>query len=135
MVPLGKKEQRVLVVEDEAVIGRVCSKVLSDHGFTVDVVPDGQKVVDKLRKRRYYDVCVLDLRMPGVDGFRLYEYITNNYPRLSRSVVFMTGDFTNSHVSKFLNDSGRVCLLKPFTPQELLAAVKIATKKEPLECS
>lgn len=133
MGPRSAKEQRVLVVEDEAVIGRVCRKVLADHGFTVDVVPDGHKAVDMLRKRGWYDICILDLRMPGIDGFQLYEYLAGNHPRLSRNVVFMTGDFTNNHVSEFLNDSERVCLQKPFTPQDLLAAVKKATNKQPLK--
>lgn len=119
------REQRVLVVEDEAVIGRVCCKVLTNHGFTVDVVPDGQKAINRLRKK-CYDLCILDLRMPGINGIEVYKFLTDNYQKLSHSVVFTTGDIADSYVSRFLRKSERVCLKKPFTPQELLAAVELS---------
>ena len=119
------KRQRVLVVEDEAVIGRVCRKVLADRGFIVDIVPNGVMAINNLNCERY-NLCILDLRMPGIDGIELYQYLYNNYHDLSRKVIFTTGDITGSHVSRFISTSRRVCLQKPFTPGELIAAVELA---------
>ena len=118
-------KKRVLVVEDEAVIGRVCRKVLTDHGFTVDIVPNGVMAINNLN-HRCYNLCILDVRMPGIDGIELYKYLYNNYRELSRNVVFTTGDITDSQISGFLKRPERVCLQKPFTAQELLLAVELA---------
>ena len=118
-------QKRVLVVEDEAIIGRVCRRVLTGHGFTVDVVPNGVMAINNLN-HRYYNLCILDLRMPGIDGIELYKYLHDNYRELSRKVVFTTGDITNKQVSGFLKRPERVCLQKPFTPRELLLAVELA---------
>jgi len=119
------KRQRILVVEDEAVIRRVCLKVLAGHGFSVDIASDGQKAIDNL-DRQHYDLCILDLRMSGIDGIDLFKYLSDNQRGLCQKVVFTTGDITGSQVSRFLHKSERVCLQKPFTPQELLAAVELA---------
>ena len=120
-----KAQKRVLVVEDEAVIGRVCRKVLTDRGFTVDVVPNGVMAINNLNYQNY-NLCILDMRMPGIDGLELYRYLYKNYRKLSRNVVFTTGDITDSHISGFLKRPERVCLQKPFTAQELLLAVELA---------
>lgn len=118
------EKQRVLIEEDEAVIGRVCRKVLTDRGFTVDIVPNGVMAINNLNYERY-NLCILDLRVPGIDGIELYQYLYNNYHDLSRKVIFTTGDITGSHVSRFLSTSRRVCLQKPSTPQELIEAVEV----------
>ena len=118
------QQQRVLIVEDEAVIGRVCCKVLTGHGFTVDIVINGVMAINNLNNQ-FYNLCILDLRMPGINGIELYEYLYDNYRDLSGKVVFTTGDITDSLVSRFLHNSERVCLQKPFTPKELLAAVEL----------
>ena len=117
--------QRILVVEDEPVIGSVCQKVLTRQGFAVDVVSDGKKAIDSIHDRRY-DLCILDLRMPGIDGIQLYKYLAVNSPKLSQSIIFTTGDISNNQVSGFLNGSEKVYLEKPFTPDELVAAVEMA---------
>lgn len=119
------QKQRVLIVEDEVVVGRVFRKVLTKRGYTVDIVPNGVMAINNLNNRRY-NLCILDLRMPGIDGFELYQYLHKNYPELSRKVVFTTGDITGSQIHRFLNSSEMVCLEKPFTPQELIEAVEHA---------
>ena len=117
--------QRILVVEDEPVIGNVCQKILTRKGFAVDVVSDGNKAINNIHDRSY-DLCILDMRMPGIDGIQLYKYLTDNSPELSQNVVFTTGDITSSQVLGFLNSTEKVCLEKPFTPRELVAAVEMA---------
>jgi len=121
----AETNQRILVVEDEPVIGNVCKKVLTRQGFSVDVVSNGEMAIDSIQDRRY-DLCILDLRMPGIDGIQLYRYLTANSPRLSQSIIFTTGDTSSNQISGFLNGSKRVYLEKPFTPDELVAAVEMA---------
>ena len=117
--------QRILVVEDEPVIGNVCRKILSRKGFTVNIVSDGYKAIDNIDDH-CYDLCILDMRMPGIDGIELYKYLADNRPELSQKIVFTTDDITSSRVSGFLNSSEKIYLEKPFTPGELVAAVEMA---------
>ena len=119
------QKQRVLIVEDEAVVGRVFRKVLTQYGYTVDIVPNGIMAINNLNNR-CYNLCILDLRMPGIDGFELYRYLHKNYRELSRKVVFTTGDITGSQIHRFLKSSEKSCLQKPFTPKELIEAVECA---------
>lgn len=117
--------KRILVVDDEPVISHVCQKVLLGRGFSVDVAADGKKAIEKINARPY-NLCILDLRMPNINGFQLYQYLADNCPDLSRNVIFTTGDTTSHQVSEFLNGSEKVYLEKPFTPAELMAAVEMA---------
>ncbi len=119
------EKQRILVVEDEPVIGHVCQKVLVSQGFSVDVALDGKKAIENL-ENRYYDLCILDLFMPGIDGIQLYKYLHNKKHELSQSVIFTTGDIIGRRAAKFLSKSERVFLQKPFTPRELITAVELA---------
>ena len=117
--------KRILVVDDEPVISHVCQKVLLGQGFSVDVAADGKKAIEKINARPY-NLCILDLRMPGINGFQLYQYLADTCPELSRNVIFTTGDTTTHQVTDFLNGSEKVYLEKPFTPDELIAAVEMA---------
>ena len=116
---------RILVVEDEPVIGNVCKRILTGKGFAVDVVSDGNKAIDSIHDRRY-NLCILDMRMPGMDGIQFYRYLSLNSHELCRKVIFTTGDVTSSQVSGFLNNTEKVFLEKPFTPRELVTAVETA---------
>src|SRR4030043_6905 len=112
--------KRILVADDEPVISHVCQKVLLGQGFSVDVAADGKKAIEKINARPY-NLCILDLRMPGINGFQLYQYLADTCPELSRNVIFTTGDTTTHQVTDFLNASEKVYLEKPFTPAELIA--------------
>lgn len=122
---MKSKTKRILVVEDEPVISHICQKVLVKQGFSVDVAADGKKAIEKINDRSY-NLCILDLRLPGINGFQLYQYLADTCPELSQNVIFTTGDITSHQVFEFLNRSEKVYLEKPFTPGELIAAVEMA---------
>lgn len=66
--------RRVLVVDDEADTCANLSDILTDLGYQVDVAYDGPSAIE-LVKRHAYDVALLDLKMPGMDGLELYRRI------------------------------------------------------------
>ncbi len=117
--------RRILVVDDEPVITHVCQKVLARQGFYVTTFSDGKKAIESLDDQQY-ELCILDLHMPGIDGIQLYKYIVENMPKLSQSVIFITADITSFQVSRFLNGSEKVYLQKPFTAKDLITAVEMA---------
>jgi DNA-binding response OmpR family regulator len=121
----GNSAGKILLVEDEPGIGEICLRVLTQRGFEVDLAANGVIAEDKLWSNKY-DVAVLDIRTPLRDGKQLYQYIVEKYPELQRGVIFITGDVMGGETQFFLEKSGRPFLLKPFSPDELVAAVEAA---------
>ncbi len=69
-----RDDPRILVVDDDADICRNLSDILTDLGYAVDSAQDGPSALELVR-RRPYDVALLDLKMPGMDGLTLYREI------------------------------------------------------------
>lgn len=121
------KKKKILLVEDEPVIGRLFKRILIDEGFEVDFVQDGRVAIEAADKN-HYDLCVSDIRLPGITGIQLYELLKANHPQLSLHMIFITGDTMNANVQEFLQRSGMPCLVKPFNPEDLVASVKKLSK-------
>ena len=114
---------RILVVEDEPAISQVCRRVLGKEGFEVDSAINGEVAQDMLRKKGY-DLILVDIRTPVMNGKEFYRHIKEEYSKLVDKVIFTTGDVIGGKTKSFLGQSGRPCLLKPFTPNELKAIVR-----------
>jgi CheY-like chemotaxis protein len=118
----------ILVVEDEPKIGEVCSRVLTSEGFVVDIVVNGT-VAQEMLTQKDYDLCLIDIRMPVMNGKELFQVIAKRYPRLVGRVIFSTGDVIDGYTQDFLELTGRPHLSKPFTPHELITIVKETLKQ------
>ena len=119
----GVDAGRVLVVEDEPAISRVCLRVLSSEGFEVDIAVNGD-VAQGMLEKKDYDLCLIDIRTPVMNGKQLYQFIIEKHPRLANRVIFTTGDVTDGYTQRFVELSGRPFLPKPFTPDELRTIVR-----------
>lgn len=115
--------KRVLVVEDEASIAEVCTRVLNNEGFQVKVVADGQAALNLLNGEDFAFIFV-DIRTPRMNGIEFYLHLQNMYPEISRRVVFTTGDVLSTDIKRFLDEAQCLYLAKPFTPGELKAVAK-----------
>jgi CheY-like chemotaxis protein len=117
--------KRILVVEDELSISRVCVRILTADGAAVFVAVDGQTAHDMLNKETY-DLCLFDIRTPKMNGMELYRYIKREHPELTDKVVFTTGDVLSHNIEAFLEEVKRPYLPKPFTPDELRSVIQRA---------
>ena len=117
----GKK--RILVVEDEPAINRVFQRVLSNKGFEIETVMNGI-VAQTILEQNDYELIFLDMRTPGMSSNELYGWLKDKFPQKAKRVIFSTGDVMNSETQGFLVSTGRPCLAKPFTPDELRTSVK-----------
>lgn len=124
MTTASGREKRGLVVEDEPTIAKMCIRVLGAEGFEVDVAIDGKVAQDLLRKNTY-DLCLIDIRTPGMSGIELYQQLEDECPKMKNRVIFTTGDVINENIRAFLDETGRPFLPKPFTPSELRSKIKI----------
>jgi CheY-like chemotaxis protein len=114
--------KRVLVVEDEPAISQVCLRVLSAEGLEVDLAENGASAQKRL-KEKDYDLCLIDIMTPIMDGKRLYRWIVDKRPQLVKGVIFTTGDAINPDTRAFLDRVDRPFLPKPFTLDELKKVV------------
>ncbi len=118
----GGSVKRVLVVEDEKAISELCRRVLVSEGFEVDIAANG-KVAQDMIEAKQYDLCLIDIRTPTMNGKELYQWLKEKHPQLASRVIFTTGDVMGGDTQIFLEQASRPLLPKPFTPNDLKAVV------------
>lgn len=116
------KKLKILLVEDEPTVARVCARILAVDGFQVDIAADGE-AAREMMKFSSYDMCLTDIRMPGESGIDFYRYLEQSYPAFAEKVAFTTGDTLSMNTGNFLKEANRPFLAKPFTPAELKRVV------------
>ncbi len=124
----GAQRKKILVVEDEPGITQVCRRTLIPEGHQVNTATNGA-IAEQMLQDEDYDLILIDIRTPVRDGKQLYQYIKERHPELIGRVIFTTGDVIGSDTQLFLEQSGRPFLLKPFTPDELIAIVDETLKQ------
>lgn len=117
--------KRILVVEDEPAIGQVCAIILTGDGFEVDIAIDGKVAEDKLQEIDY-DLVLVDIKTPKMNGRELYQSINEKHPKLANRVILTTGDVVSQDTQGFLEQAASPFLLKPFTPEQLKTIVREA---------
>lgn len=112
-----------MVVEDEPAICELCRRVLTIEGFEIDIAVDGKLAQDMLEEKDY-ELCLIDVRTPVMNGKQLYQVIVEKHQKLVGSVIFTTADTMDEDIKHFLEAAGRPFLSKPFTPDELKVIVR-----------
>ena len=120
--------KRILIVEDEPAISAVCRRVLTGEGFQVDVAVNGKVAQDMIAEKQY-DLCLIDIRTPEMNGKELYQWLKEKHPQLAGRVIFTTGDVMGGDIQGFLQQAARPFLPKPFSLDELKAIVREALKE------
>ena len=117
---------KILLVEDDSQIASFVKLGLESNQFFVDVAYDGV-MGEKLARQKKYDVIVLDVILPGINGFQLCKILRNN--NIKTPILMLTSlNSTEDKVTGF--DSGADdYLLKPFAFQELLARIKALNRR------
>src|ERR1700694_426752 len=118
----GTTRPRVLVVDDEASIRDLLAKTLALAEYDVDVAPDGRSALERMRLYPY-DLLIVDLKMPGMDGLAVIREAKRYKADLP--VIIITGYSTESSAIEAVNLGVAGYLTKPFrVPQVLAAAAK-----------
>mgnify|MGYP003501426912 FL=1 len=110
---------KVLVVDDDKMIGEVCAEALAYEGYDVTVASGGWDALGLINGREW-DLIVTDINMPGLDGIDFYRAATSCAPALKGKFVFMTG---NPASARTVEEMGYRVVIKPFKVKDLLEAV------------
>src|SRR3954451_11395778 len=121
-------EPRVLVVDDEQDTCSNLSDILTDLGYRVDVANEGQAALELVR-RNPYNVALLDLKMPGMDGLTLYREIKRL--RAGTVAILVTAYASGATSEEALAAGAWQVLPKPVDLRRLLALIERA-QDEPL---
>lgn len=111
---------RILVVEDDPSISDFIVNNLQYTGYEHAVFADGMQAADALAGDHAYDLALLDVMLPGLDGFGLLEYIG----RYNIPVIFLTAKADVSSKIKGLRDGAEDYVVKPFEVLELLVRIE-----------
>ena len=114
---------KVLVIDDERGVVQLCQRLLERHGFEVKTALTPQTGLEILN-REIIDLLLLDIRMPGMDGFQVMQLARQKQPNLA--VLMVTGHGTIELAVQALRDGADGLALKPFTANELIQGVQQA---------
>lgn len=117
---------RVLLIDDETVFVDNLAGVLTRRGMTVQSVNDGLKALDLLTNEQY-DVLVLDLRMPGMDGVELLKAIRER--DIKTPVIVLTGHVSIKQLAEAMKECVAEVLLKPCRIDTLVSCIENAHER------
>ena len=121
--------KRILVVDDEEIIRTGCARVLQESGFSVEMASDGAQGFEKIILGNF-DLILLDLNMPVMDGFELLEKIRDFDRTLIAIVITAYASIDNAVTA--IKKGAYDYLPKPFMPEDLLAKVNRGLEKRRL---
>ena len=116
------KDQEILVVEDDLAIRRLVKMVLSRKGYRVEEAADGIEAVLKLGVREY-DVIILDLMMPNLDGFAFMNTLEENEPARLKNII-VTSAASPNVIKDRIRGTPFDVLPKPFDINDLVDRVR-----------
>jgi DNA-binding NtrC family response regulator len=122
-------KRHVLVIDDDAVVGRSFDRVLSAKGYEVDTAMSGAEALKDIEAHNY-DVVFTDIRMPGMDGLEVAEQIKARCPWTPIVVITGYGTEENEAKASVLGVSGFV--RKPLTP-EMIESITLKALEQPTE--
>jgi DNA-binding NtrC family response regulator len=114
-------KSHILVVDDEDALRSVLSNELSGAGYDVATASDGEAAISTVQNKKF-DLVLLDIKMPKMDGFEVLKYIKKGYPQVK--VIMLTGfaDLKNAIESK--KHGAEDFVSKPYDLVDLLTTIE-----------
>jgi len=122
-----KLGRRILIVEDDVPLAGFLGSELESARFAVDMVHDGEAALSTLQDEKRYDLLILDLNLPKMDGISLLQRVKPAQPRLP--MLVLTARSRVEDKVNALQNGADDCLAKPFSFSELLARVNALLRR------
>jgi len=114
-------EKKVLAVDDTAFFQTILKKVLQDTSYKLTCFPSGREALKFLEKHKT-DIFLLDIEMPGMDGFELAARIREKGHK--EPIIFLTGNAKKQHLAKAVEAGATDFIIKPINKEILLAKIR-----------
>ncbi len=117
----GSKKYRILVVDDETDLRRLLTDVLISQGYEITDASDGEEAIESL-KHHPFDLALLDIQMPNVNGIQVLKYIHQYHP--DTKAIMLTGYADLKHAMEAKEYGARDFIDKPYKLDDVLATIK-----------
>jgi DNA-binding NtrC family response regulator len=118
---MSESKSRILIVEDDKNIRESLSAILQKVGYETDVAENGGQAFKKAKKR-LYNLVLLDIKLPDMEGTKLQTKLHHNYPQMMK--IMVTGYPSLENAMESLNQGADAYVTKPVKPPKLLALIK-----------
>lgn len=123
------EEKKILVVEDDQFLRELYADVLSAEGYKVEAAADGEQALEKM-KVGGYDLVLLDIIMPKMDGLSTMKQLQNNPPQTpNKCVIFLTNLDKDEEIRTALQLGNGYLIKSQITPGSLVEEVKVYLDK------
>ena len=112
----------VLYIEDEALLGRIVKESLESRGLEIDWYTDAAQARAAIADAGKYDIAVLDVQLPGEDGFAIGKRLRSDFPHLP--ILFLTARVQAKDALTGFEAGGNDYVRKPFSMEELLVRMQ-----------
>ena len=126
---MRKNEQNILIVDDDHTLLASLKELLAINGYETDLAVGGEEAICRINQKEY-DLILLDLHMPNVNGYDVMQHIKST--NLKPAVVVISGENSFEAARKACSGGSYAFLCKPYKTEELLTTVKNALKEKQL---
>ena len=124
MATAHDEKKKILVVDDNSENIRIIGSILRENAFQVGFATGGQQALDILESKvEAYDLVLLDVNMPGINGFEVCKVIRKNDRFKEIPVIFLTANSEPEHIIEGFSCGGQDYVTKPFHSGELLSRI------------
>jgi DNA-binding response OmpR family regulator len=122
-----KEQARILVIDDDATVRRSLEVALKKNGYDVNVAETGKEAIKK-SKAKLYNLALVDLRLPDMDGIELLTSMREAAPKMVKIII--TGYPSQENAIEAVNRGADGYMVKPYTMEELLLKIKEQLQKQ-----
>ena len=122
-------QTHVLVVDDDLVIRKLARTLLEKSGFKVTEAVDGAAAVEHLEAGHEYDLMVLDLNMPELNGAEVLSRVRSNVATAGLPIVILTGSEGGDMEVKLMDEGADDYIRKPIDPPRFVARIKATMRR------
>lgn len=118
---------RIIIIDDDESIRQVLKTILEEEGYTVDTADTGKEAVLKTNEK-VYNLALIDMRLPDIEGIDLILKIKDTTPRMRKIIV--TGYPTIQNAMEAVNRQADAFILKPFDVERVLQTIREQLMKQ-----
>jgi two-component system response regulator HydG len=122
-----RKVPNILVVDDDINICQALSLILIKRGWNVEVANTGKEALQKAQMRAF-NVTLLDIRLPDIEGTKLLKLLPKTTPKMIK--IMVTGYPELRNAVEALNDGADAYLMKPVRPEDLLITIRAKLEEQ-----
>jgi DNA-binding NtrC family response regulator len=121
---------RILIIDDDENIRKVLTAILEEEGYAIESVDTGKKAIERT-KRKAYNLALIDIRLPDMEGIELLTKMKDTTPKMRKIII--TGYPTVHNAVEAVNRGADGYIMKPFDVEKVLKTIENQLKKQQAE--